>query len=37
LFVPQAYRQRYNDRKPAVASFFGMIANIDDNIGKRGT
>jgi len=37
LFVPQAYRQHYKDRKPALASFFGMIANIDDNIGKLET
>lgn len=34
LFVPQKYRDLYKDQKPNVASFFGMIANIDDNIGK---
>ncbi|MBM3888274.1 MAG: arylsulfatase [Verrucomicrobia bacterium] len=34
LFVPQKYRDLYRDQKPNVASFFGMIANIDENMGR---
>jgi arylsulfatase len=34
LFVPQKYRDLYKNQKPAVASFFGMIANIDENMGR---
>ncbi len=34
LFVPDKYREPYRDQKPAVASFFGMIANIDENVGR---
>lgn len=34
LFLPQKYRDLYRDQKPAVASFFGMIANIDENMGR---
>ncbi|MDB6028899.1 MAG: N-acetylgalactosamine-4-sulfatase, partial [Verrucomicrobiales bacterium] len=34
LFVPDQYRALYRDQKPAIASFFGMIANIDENMGK---
>ena len=34
LFVPQKYRDQYKGQKPNVASFFGMIANIDENMGK---
>ncbi|MGH7946504.1 MAG: sulfatase-like hydrolase/transferase [Opitutaceae bacterium] len=34
LFVPDRFREPYRDQKPAVAGFFGMIANIDENIGK---
>lgn len=43
LFVPEKYRRMYEGRKypgvgpkqqEAVARFFGMIANIDDNIGR---
>jgi arylsulfatase len=34
LFVSDKYREPYRDQKPFVASFFGMIANIDENIGK---
>lgn len=34
LFVPDRYRQPYTDRPRNVASFFGMIANIDENVGK---
>lgn len=33
LFVPAKYRELYADQKPPVARFFGMIANIDENIG----
>ncbi len=34
LFVPQRYREQYKGQPPPIASFFGMIANIDENIGK---
>ena len=34
LFVPDKYREPYRDQKHAIASFFGMIANIDENVGK---
>lgn len=34
LFVPDRYRDPYRDQKPNVASFFGMIANIDERIGN---
>jgi arylsulfatase A-like enzyme len=34
LFVPQKYRDPYRNQTPGVASFFGMIANIDENMGK---
>jgi arylsulfatase len=34
LFVPDRYREPYRDQRPQVASFFGMIANIDENVGK---
>lgn len=34
LFVPQKYRDRYRDQKPDVASFLGMIANLDENMGR---
>jgi arylsulfatase len=42
LFVPQRYRELYEGRelpgagskRGAVARFFGMIANIDDNVGR---
>jgi arylsulfatase len=34
LFVPQKYRDLYPGRPRNVASFYGMIANIDDNMGK---
>lgn len=37
LFVPQKYRDLYKDQKPDVASFFGMIANIDENMGRLET
>lgn len=34
LWVPDKYREPYRDQKPAIASFFGMIANIDENVGR---
>ncbi|MEM8911230.1 MAG: arylsulfatase [Planctomycetota bacterium] len=34
LHCPQAYMDRYSDQKPGIAAFFGMITNIDDNVGK---
>ncbi len=34
LFVPERYRARFPGRPRNVAGFFGMIANIDENIGR---
>ncbi|MBT8037242.1 MAG: arylsulfatase [Verrucomicrobiae bacterium] len=34
LHCPQEYMDRYASQKPATAAFFGMITNIDDNVGK---
>lgn len=34
LFVPAKYRELYPNQKPNIARFFGMIANIDENLGK---
>ena len=34
LFVPEKYREPYRNEKPAIASFYGMIACIDENVGK---
>lgn len=34
LFVPAKYREMYSNQKPNVARFFGMIANIDENLSK---
>jgi arylsulfatase len=35
LIVAEEYERRYADKVPPnVAKFFGMIANIDDNVGK---
>ncbi|MGC6464291.1 MAG: arylsulfatase [Akkermansiaceae bacterium] len=34
LHAPQKYLDMYKDQKPNVAAFFGMITNIDDNVGK---
>ncbi|MBN2505729.1 MAG: arylsulfatase [Verrucomicrobia bacterium] len=34
LFVPESYGEPYRDQKPNVARFFGMIANIDENMGR---
>lgn len=33
LHAPQKYIDLYSDQTPAIASFFGMITNIDDNVG----
>ncbi len=37
LFVPDQYREPYRKEKKQIASFFGMIANIDENVGKLET
>lgn len=34
LFVRQKYRELYKAQRHNVASFFGMIANIDENMGR---
>lgn len=34
LFVPEKYRQPYKNLKPNVASFFGMVAKIDERMGE---
>jgi arylsulfatase len=34
LFVPQQYREPYRDQPRNVASFLGMVANIDENMGR---
>ncbi|WP_233200244.1 sulfatase-like hydrolase/transferase [Blastopirellula marina] len=34
LHCPQEYMDKYADQKPAIAAFFGMITNIDDNVGQ---
>ena len=34
LFVPDKYREPYRQQKPAIASFYGMIANVDENLGR---
>lgn len=34
LFVPDKYREPYRALEHGLASFFGMIANIDENIGR---
>jgi len=33
LHAPQKYLDMYADQPPPIASFFGMITNIDDNVG----
>jgi arylsulfatase B len=33
LHAPVEYLERYRDQPPALASFFAMITNIDDNVG----
>lgn len=34
LYVPDKYREPYRNLDPRVASFYGMIANIDENLGR---
>ena len=34
LFVPDHYREPYRSQPPRIASFFGMIANLDENVGR---
>ena len=35
LVCPEEYQKKYNGKVPAnVAAFFGMITNIDDNVGR---
>ncbi len=34
LHCPQEYMDRYADQPPAIAAFYGMITNIDDNVGS---
>jgi arylsulfatase len=34
LFVQDRYREPYRDLPGALASFFGMIANLDENVGR---
>ncbi|MBI1247887.1 sulfatase-like hydrolase/transferase [bacterium] len=34
LHCPQKYMDMYPDQSKAIAAFYGMITNIDDNVGK---
>jgi arylsulfatase A-like enzyme len=34
LFVPEQYRKPYEGQTPQVAAFFGMIANLDENMAR---
>lgn len=34
FYVPDRYKQPYKHLAPDVAGFFGMIANLDENVGK---
>ncbi|MCP4785321.1 MAG: sulfatase-like hydrolase/transferase [Fuerstiella sp.] len=34
FYVPEKYRKPYKDQPHSVASFFGMIANLDENMAK---
>ena len=34
LHAPQKYMDMYADQSPELAAFFGMITNIDDNVGS---
>ena len=34
LFVPDKYREPYRNQDPRIASFYAMIANIDENVGQ---
>lgn len=37
LFVPEEFQRRYAGQPPEIARFFGMIGNIDDNMGRLET
>ncbi len=37
LHAPQKYMDLYADQPPPIAAFFGMITNIDDNVGATRT
>jgi len=37
LYVPKKYREPYKGMAPSVAGFFGMIANIDENMDRLDT
>lgn len=34
LHVPDAYREPYRGQRPVITNFFGLIANIDENMGR---
>ncbi|MBA2112963.1 arylsulfatase [Bremerella alba] len=34
LHCPQDYMDKYADQKEGIAAFYGMITNVDDNVGK---
>ncbi len=34
LHCPQKYMEQYREQPPAIAAFYGMITNIDDNVGQ---
>jgi arylsulfatase A-like enzyme len=34
LFVPKKYREPYADQDERVARYYGMVANIDENVGR---
>lgn len=34
LHCPQKYMDRYSNQTPEIAAFYGMITNIDDNVGQ---
>lgn len=34
LFVPDSYREPYSHLGPYLSSFYGMIANLDENLGR---
>jgi arylsulfatase len=36
-FVAEKYRALYKDQKPQIASFFGMLTNLDEDLGKLDT
>lgn len=37
LHAPQKYLDMYKDQSDGIAAFYGMITNIDDNVGKTRT